>query len=133
VAQVPGGELLTSDQRQSIDRARTEASVASGLDFHVYVGGSGGEDPRAAAHRLLSTLPRAENAVLVFLDPAARALEIVTGSTAHRRLDDGACSLAALSMQAAFAAGDLAGGLVHGVHQLGDHAQQPASLHTGTP
>jgi hypothetical protein len=36
-------------------------------------------------------------------------------------------------MQAAFAAGDLAGGLVHGLHQLGDHAHRPASLHTGTP
>jgi hypothetical protein len=33
-------------------------------------------------------------------------------------------------MQTAFAAGDLAGGIVRGVNQLGDHARQPDTLHT---
>ena len=54
----------------------------------------------------------------------------MTGAQARRILDDATCGLAALTMQTAFAAGDLAGGIVRGLHQLGDHARQPDTLHT---
>lgn len=126
---MPAGEAFTFDQRGSIERARGEAGASSGLSFHVYVGASGGE-PREAARRLHRSLPTETSAVLVMVDPQARALEVVTGAEAHRLLDDSACSLVALSMQGAFAAGDLAGGIVHGLHQLGEHARHPESLHT---
>ena len=129
VVRVPGGEAFTADQRRGIERARTEAGQVSGLTFHVYIGATDG-DPRATAHRLHAQLPGSDTAVLVLVDPPSRALEIVTGRDAHLVLDDKACSLVALSMQAAFAAGDLAGGIMHGLHQLGEHARRPESLHT---
>lgn len=129
---MPAGEAFTSDQRRGIDRARVAAGEVSGLAFHVFVGPSG-SDPRAAARTMHSALPEAADAVLVLVDPPGRALEIVTGARAHRILDDSSCALVALAMQSAFAAGDLAGGLTHGLHQLGDHARRPQSLHTTTP
>jgi alkanesulfonate monooxygenase SsuD/methylene tetrahydromethanopterin reductase-like flavin-dependent oxidoreductase (luciferase family) len=129
VAQVPAGDAFTPDQRRQIDKARARAGRDSGLEFHVYVGPTG-DQPRAEAQRLHRRLPDAPRAVLVAVDPRAHALEIVTGALARRILDDPSCGLAALSMQTAFAAGDLAGGIVRGLNQLGDHARQPEALHT---
>ena len=40
-------------------------------------------------------------------------------------LDDAEVELAALTMQSAFAAGDLVGGITQGVHQLAEHAHRP--------
>jgi len=129
---VPAGDLFTSDQRRAIDKARSQASADADLDFHVFVGAMDG-DPRSEAQRLHIALPAAARAVLVVVDPRARALEIVTGGEARRVLDDATCGLAALSMRTAFAAGDLAGGIVRGLHQLGDHARRPTTLHTDPP
>ena len=47
-------------------------------------------------------------------------------------LDDLECRLAAATMQTSFVAGDIVGGLVDGIHQLGDSARQPATLHGRT-
>jgi uncharacterized membrane protein YgcG len=69
--------------------------------------------------------------VLVLVDPAARIVEIVTGADARRDLDDAEVKLAALSMQTAFAAGDLVGGITGGVLQLAEHARRPTLLHGG--
>lgn len=129
---MPGGDVFNLDQRRAIDRARLDANRSSGLTFHVYLG-PGGDAPRSAAQNLHRELPEGGSAVLVLVDPVGRALEIVTGSRARRLLDDAACALVALSMQAAFAAGDLAGGIAHGLHQLGDHARRPPALHTSHP
>ena len=70
--------------------------------------------------------------MLVAVDPAARRLEIVTGGEVRRRLDDRSCALAAVSMTSAFEAGDLAGGIGHGVRSLAEHARTPPTLHTET-
>lgn len=126
---MPAGEPFTFDQRRGIERARRDAERMSELTFHVYVGATG-EEPRSAARARQAALPSADTAVLVFVDPSARALEIVTGPGAQQVLDDSACALVALSMQTSFAAGDLAGGIIHGLYQLGDHARRPESLHT---
>jgi len=131
-APVPGGDVFNLDQRRAIDRARLDANRSSGLTFHVYVG-AGGDDPRSTARAMLRELPNSDSGVLVLVDPVGRALEIVTGSQARRLLDDAACALVALSMQGAFAAGYLAGGIAHGLHQLGDHARRPQTLHTSHP
>ena len=125
---MPGGDVFNLDQRRAIDRARLDANRSSGLTFHVYVG-AGGDDPRSAAMAMLRELPNSDAGVLVLVDPVGRALEIVTGPQARRVLDDAACALVALAMQGAFAAGDLAGGIAHGLHQLGDHARRPQTLH----
>ena len=87
-------------------------------------------DPRPYAEQLHDGLPVPEDSVLVLCDPRARALEIVTGSRVRRVLDDYDCRLAAMSMQSSFRAGDVIGGLVNGVQQLGQSARHPETLHS---
>lgn len=43
--------------------------------------------------------------------------------------DDPACRLAVATMTSSFLAGDLIGGLVRGIQQLGEAAHHPATLH----
>jgi len=129
VGQVLAGEAFSPRQRDEIVRAIQLAQQQSGLRFSVYVGPVPG-DPRAHARRLHAELGAdAPNAALILVDPANRALEIVTGTQARRWLDDRACALGSLSMTSSFAAGDLAGGIVRGIQVLGDHARHPKSLH----
>jgi hypothetical protein len=63
----------------------------------------------------------------------ARRVEIVTGSSSRRWLDDRACALAVLAMTTSFGAGDLAGGLVNGLRSLGEHSRHPRVLHLDEP
>ncbi len=128
---MPGGEAFSPAQRDEIARAIRIAEESSGFAFSVYVGAAEGE-PRMFAESLQARLARPERSVLVMVDPAARRLEIVTGSVVCRLVDDKAAGLAALSMQAAFAAGDLVGGILTGLQQLGERARQPRALHTET-
>jgi uncharacterized membrane protein YgcG len=129
---VPGGEAFSPAQRHEIDKAIRDAETLSRLEFSVYVGRSEG-DPRAFAERCHASLVAPPRSVLVLVDPAEKALEVVTGSEAHRVLDDGEVKLAALTMQTAFAEGDLVGGITRGVLQLAEHAaQQPQVRHLGS-
>ena len=129
---MPAGDAFTSDERDEIARAVGNANAVSDYEFSVFVGASEGET-RPFAERLHAALPDPERSVLVMVDPAARRLEIVTGTEVARDLNDSEVGLAALSMQTAFAAGDLVAGIVTGVQQLGEHAQRPRALHTDTP
>lgn len=129
---MPTGDAFTPDQLYDIERAVRHAEQASGLHFSVYVGGADSET-RPFALELLEELPDPDHSVLVYVDPAGRRLEIVTGAEARRRLTDASAGLAALAMQTSFAAGDLTGGLVTGVQQLGEHAHQPPLLHANEP
>ena len=129
---MPAGEAFTSDERDEITRALRNADAVSDYHFSVYVGASEGET-RPFAERLHAALSHPEQSVLVLVDPAARRLEIMTGTDVAQVLDDAEVGLAALSMQASFAAGDLVGGIVTGVQQMGEHAQRPRALHTDTP
>lgn len=125
------GDAFSPRQREEIVRAIQGAGRQSGLNYSVYVGPAEGQ-PRPYARRLHAELGAdAPDSVLVFVDPAARNLEIVTGSRARRWLDDRACALAAMSMTSGFAAGNLAGGISHGLQVLAEHARHPQSLHTG--
>ena len=54
---------------------------------------------------------------------------MITGSVVRRSLTDDAVRLAVVGMQSAFAAGDLVGGIKHGVGQLAESARQPETLH----
>ena len=76
--------------------------------------------------------PDADRAVVILIDPAQRRLEILTGGTAARYLDDRATALGAMSMTSSFTAGDLAGGIVAGLHTLAEHARHPRTLHAGS-
>lgn len=104
-----------------VDEALRQADAASGLTFSVYIGDL--EEPfRDHAERLLGGLADPDHCVLLAISPNQRALEIVTGAVARRRVLDRDCKLAALSMAAAFAGGDLGGGIVAGLAQLAEHA-----------
>ncbi len=126
------GEAFSSDQRHEIDKAIREADRISGREFSVYVGTSEG-DSRAAAEAMHSELPRPGNSILIHVDPTRRTLEVVTGADVRRTLSNGQVALAALTMQSAFMAGDLARGLRAGIAQLAQLAIPVTSLHTDTP
>jgi uncharacterized membrane protein YgcG len=125
---VATGDAFSSSQRQEIDKAIRDAETACRLEFSVFVGRSEGET-RPFAERLHSTLVAPDRSVLVLVDPAARLLEVVTGAEAHRVLDDSEVRLAVLTMQSAFAEGDLVGGITRGVQQLAEHARRPMTRH----
>jgi hypothetical protein len=137
----PGGDTLSSDPHQALtvqgaaaldgpfttrqllrlDEALRVADRSTGLTFSFYLGDLD-EPVRAHAERLHAQLANASEAVLVAVSPNQRRLEIVTGSVARRRISDRDAKLAALSMAAAFAGGDLAGGIISGIDQLATHA-----------
>ncbi len=128
MAQVAGGDAFSSSQRHEIDRAIRDAETLCRFEFSVFVGRADGES-RPFAERLHAALVAPDRSVLVLVDPAAKQLEIVTGRLTHQVLGDAQVELAALTMQSAFAAGDLVGGITQGVHQLAEHAHRPQVRH----
>lgn len=141
---MPGGEAvpsyglpvdevspLSQAQRAALSRIVQRARSISGYCFGVYVGPlADGRETAIAQH---SVLPDPTSAVLVAVDPTARTIEIVTGTTVAVDLDDRACQLATLAMRSCFAADDLVGGLRDGVSLLAEHARAPKVLHLDTP
>ena len=125
---MPAGDAFTARERYDIDKAIRDAETICRYEFSVFVGSSEGET-RPFAERLHTTLTAPDRSVLVMVDPSARIVEIVTGAEVRRDLEDGEVQLAALSMQTAFAAGDLVGGIKQGVMMLADHARRPRMLH----
>lgn len=129
---MPAGEAFSAGQVGAIERAIKQARTESGLDFSVYVGSADG-DLRAQGLKLLGALGAdGGRSVVVVIDPAQRRLAIVTGAAASRHLDDRATALGAMAMTSSFAAGDLTGGIVAGLHSLGEHARHPRTLHSGS-
>jgi uncharacterized membrane protein YgcG len=120
-----GAEALdgpfTTRQLLRLDEALRTADQQTGLTFSVYMGELN-EPTREAAEKLHRQLDHADRAVLVAVSPNQRVLEIVTGNQARKRISDRDAKLAALSMAAAFAGGDLAGGVLSGLDQLATHA-----------
>jgi uncharacterized membrane protein YgcG len=112
---------FTTPQLLRLDEALRLADQSTGLTFSVYVGDLD-EPTRGYAEKLHGQLADPDHAVLVALSPNQRALEIVTGAEARKRLPDRSAKLAALSMAAAFSGGDLAGGVVSGLAQLAEQA-----------
>jgi hypothetical protein len=118
---------LSSAQRADLVRVVEKARSICGLCFAVYVGPlEGGHGFAVARH---AELPDPGAAVLVAVDPGARAIEVVTGVDAAVRLDNQACELAALAMKSCFVADDLVGGIREGVMLLAEHARTPRVLH----
>lgn len=128
MVQVHAGDAFTASERHEIDKAIRDAETICRYEFSVFIGSSEGETRPFAVH-LHSALSAPDRSILVMVDPSARIVEIVTGTEARRDLEDGEVKLAALSMQSAFAAGDLVGGVKQGVLLLADHARKPRMLH----
>jgi Domain of unknown function (DUF5130) len=104
-----------------LEEALRQADATTGLTFSVYIGELT-EPVRADAEAMHARLAEPARSVLVAVSPNQRVLEIVTGTVARRRILDRDAKLAALSMSAAFAGGDLGGGVVAGIAQLAAHA-----------
>lgn len=136
----PGGDTMGAEQQQGaahrpdvldgpfstrqllrLDEALRLADQGTGLTFSIYLGDLD-EPTRAHAEKLHAQLADAGQAVLIAVSPNQRLLEIVTGADARKRINDREAKLAALSMAASFAGGDLAGGLISGLDQLATHA-----------
>ena len=125
------GDAFSGSERHDIDKAIRDAETVSRYEFSVFVGAAE-QESRPFAERLHATLTAPERSVLVMVDPAARILEIVTGAEVRRDLDDAEVRLAAVTMQSAFADGDLVGGITRGVMMLAEHARKPRTLHAGS-
>jgi hypothetical protein len=104
-----------------VDEALRLADASTGLVFSVYIGDLA-VPFRESAELLHGALKQPDRSVLIAISPNQRVLEIVTGSVVRRRILDRDAKLAALSMAAAFAGGDLGGGVVAGLAQLAEHA-----------
>jgi hypothetical protein len=128
---VARGDGFSADQRYEIDRAIRAAETVCRYEFSVYVGAAE-EEAGPFAQKLHASLIAPGRSVLIMVDPAARLLEIVTGSIVRRVLPDDAVRLAAVAMESAFAEGDLVGGIKRGVSQLADAARQPQTLHASS-
>jgi hypothetical protein len=112
---------FTTRQLLRLDEALRVADQQTGLTFSVYVGEL--EVPtREYAEKLHKQIESSNRAVLIAVSPNQRRLEIVTGNEARKRISDRDAKLAGLSMAAAFAGGDLAGGVLAGIDQLASHA-----------
>lgn len=112
---------FTTAQLLRLDHALTLAERETGLTFSIYLGDL--EEPtRAFAEKLHSQVSNPDRAVLIAASPNQRVLEIVTGGEARKRISDREAKLAGLSIAAAFAGGDLAGGVMIGLDQLATHA-----------
>jgi uncharacterized membrane protein YgcG len=127
VGQVAVGEFNAAERFQ-IDEAIRAAEQVSRFEFSVFVGRAGGH-PRAFATQLHNKLVAPPRSILIMLDPAGRALEIVTGGIVRRSLSDQEVELVTMQMQSSFGAGDLIGGLRRGIQMLAEHAASPETLH----
>jgi uncharacterized membrane protein YgcG len=118
---VPSGERLSDREHAAIQRAAERAAASTGLTFAVCFGPAEG-DVRSHARALHAGLAEPAQAVLIFVDPGARALEIVTGAEAEQQIDARAATVASLAMTSKFSVGDLAGGVVDALQMLGEAA-----------
>ncbi|MCD0445316.1 DUF5130 domain-containing protein [Glycomyces sp. A-F 0318] len=110
-------ELLHLDEALSVAERD-----GGGLHYSVYVGPL--HDPvRGAAEALHERLAEPDRSVLVAVSPEQRQLEIVTGKLAQEKIPDRSAALVVFSMEAAFGAGQLAGGIITGLRMLAEAAQ----------
>ena len=82
---MPAGDAFTALQRHEIAKAVADAERVSGRTFSVHVGPSEGA-PREYAESLHAQLADPAHSILIHVDPAGHALEIVTGAVVRRSL-----------------------------------------------
>ena len=128
MAPVAAGDPFSTSDRAALDAAIRKAEQLSRAEFSVFVGKAEG-DARAFATRLHNSLIAPARSILIMVDPGGRAIEVVTGAHVRRTLTDNQVQLAVITMQTAFAEGDLVGGLRRGISLLADHARSPQTLH----
>ena len=123
------GDQLSESDRLALDKSIRLAEQASRFEFSVYVGPAEGDDTRAWATRLHNRLVVPSRSVLIFVDPARRAIEVVTGGDVRRHLSDAEVELAVIAMSSELASGGLLSGLQRGISMLAEHARPQNTLH----
>lgn len=124
------GDRLSPGDVDRVAWAARQAEEACGHPFIAYIAEPGAEGSvEERAHALHATLADRDEAVLVYVDPQHHEVVVVTGARAARTLSDASCALATASMVTSFAAGDLTGGIVGGIAQLGQAARTQANMH----
>ena len=123
------GQAIGPAQVRSIEWACKRARDDCGFHFVVWVSADGSRPVRARAEDRHAGLQNRDRTVLVHVDPSRREVEIVTGAEVTRTLTDTECRLAAVSIAASAANGDLAAGLVTGITQMGEAARGQVSRH----
>ncbi|WP_026924540.1 DUF5130 family protein [Glycomyces arizonensis] len=105
-----------------LDEALTAAErEGGGLHYSVYVGPL--HDPvRGAAESMHERLRDPDMSVLIAVSPEQRQLQIVTGKLAKEKIPDRSAALVVFSMEAAFGAGQLSGGIITGLRMLAETA-----------
>ncbi|SFB00938.1 protein of unknown function [Nocardioides alpinus] len=126
---MPSGDPLSQADRLALDRTIRLAEQSCRFEFSVYAGPAESDDTRAWATRLHNRLVAPSRSVLIFVDPARRATEVVTGGDVRIHLTDAEVELAVLAMSSEFAVGNLLGGLQRGISMLADHARPQNTLH----
>lgn len=121
---------LSSRDRAELDKVIRAAEQSCRFEFSVFIGAAEG-DARDYSRRLHASLVAPTRSVLVMVDPAARVIDIVTGTEVRRHLTDREVELAILAMQDDFAADDFVGGLKRGISMLAEHARPQNTLHSG--
>ncbi|GAB2986908.1 TPM domain-containing protein [Nocardioides montaniterrae] len=113
--------LLNQTDQARLDAAIRTAEQACRAEISVYLGEAEGS-MRDFATSLHNTLVVPARSVVILVDPQRRAIEVVTGGQVRAKLPDEAVADIVEEMTGAFAAGDLAGGLVIGVQRIGREA-----------
>ena len=122
--QVAASDLLSAQERWTLDAAIRRAEQTSRFEFSVYLGPAEGADPRPFATQLHNRLVAPSRSVLILVDPEARAVEIVTGGAVRRNISDAEVELAIHAMADDLAHGDWATGLVRAIDYLAEHARR---------
>ena len=126
------GDGLDPREQERIEAAVERVREENGLDLSVLVGDLELDDLsqfRAACERLHAALgERSASAVLLVVAPGQRRVEIVTGPLVRRRVPDRVAALAVLAMTSAFRGGNLVGGIVDAIRQVGDSAGRRMTL-----
>lgn len=119
---MPVGDSLSSEQRNRIDRAIRAAEIASRVEFSVFIGRARSA-PRRFAEELHASLVAPERSVMILVDQAARALEVVTGAGVRDRLPDDVVAAATQGVTALYADGELVDGTCALVGELAQAAR----------
>ena len=128
-APVPGrlGNAERAQIRSIVQKART----ISGFRFAAYCGPLA--HGRASALEEHASLSGADASVLVAIDPATGAVEVVSGSALAPHLDARDFELAALSLTSCLSGGDLVEAMREGVLQLAQRTRPQVTLHLDQP
>jgi hypothetical protein len=123
--------VLTDAQRVEVHGIVQKARAISGFRFCAYVGPLA--EGRATAETELAGLKDGGSAILVAVDPATGAIEIVSGASLGTHLAPRDYELAALSMVSCLNGGSIVEALREGAIQLAQHARPQRTLHLDLP